>query len=67
MIERLRAIDSPVLADVRGRGLWAEPRSIRLSTGREACERLMAKARACRRDSRRGGSLRAAARHHPRL
>jgi ornithine--oxo-acid transaminase len=44
MIARLRAIDSPVLADVRGRGLWAAAEiDPRFSTGREACERLMAK------------------------
>jgi ornithine--oxo-acid transaminase len=44
MIERLRAIDSPVLTDVRGRGLWAAAEiNPRFSTGREACERLMAK------------------------
>jgi ornithine--oxo-acid transaminase len=44
MIERLRAIDSPVLTDVRGRGLWAAAEiDPRFSTGREACERLMAK------------------------
>jgi ornithine--oxo-acid transaminase len=44
MIERLRAIDSPVLTDVRGRGLWAAAEiNPCFSTGREACERLMAK------------------------
>ncbi len=44
MIERLRAIDSPVLTDVRGRGLWAAAEiNPRFSTGRDACERLMAK------------------------
>ena len=44
MIERLRAIDSPVLTAVRGRGLWAAAEiNPRFSTGREACERLMAK------------------------
>jgi len=44
MIERLRAIDSPALTDVRGRGLWAAAEiNPRFSTGREACERLMAK------------------------
>ena len=67
MIERLRAIDSPVLTDVRGRGLWAAAEiNPRFSTGREACERLMAKRRAVEGDPRCGGSLRAAARHHPR-
>jgi ornithine--oxo-acid transaminase len=44
MIERLRAIKSPVLRDVRGRGLWAAAEiDPRFSTGREACERLLAK------------------------
>jgi ornithine--oxo-acid transaminase len=44
MIERLRAIDSPVLTDVRGRGLWAAAEiDPRFATGREACLRLMAK------------------------
>jgi ornithine--oxo-acid transaminase len=44
MIERLRAIHSPVLTAVRGRGLWAAAEiNPRFSTGREACERLMAK------------------------
>jgi ornithine--oxo-acid transaminase len=44
MIARLRAIDSPVLTAVRGRGLWAAAEiDPRFSTGREACERLMAK------------------------
>jgi ornithine--oxo-acid transaminase len=44
MIKRLRAIDSPVLTDVRGRGLWAAAEiNPHFSTGREACERLMAK------------------------
>src|SRR5712672_119919 len=44
MLERIRAIDSPVLTAVRGRGLWAAAEiNPRFSTGREACERLMAK------------------------
>jgi ornithine--oxo-acid transaminase len=44
MSERLRAIESPVLRDVRGRGLWAAAEiDPRFSTGREACERLLAK------------------------
>jgi ornithine--oxo-acid transaminase len=44
MIERLRAIKSPVLRDVRGRGLWAAAEmDPRFSTGREACERLLVK------------------------
>jgi ornithine--oxo-acid transaminase len=44
MLGRLRAIRSPALRDVRGRGLWAgaeiEPR---VASAREACERLLAK------------------------
>jgi ornithine--oxo-acid transaminase len=44
MIGRLRAIDSPALKQVRGRGLWAgadiEPEA---ATAREVCERLLAK------------------------
>jgi ornithine--oxo-acid transaminase len=44
MIERLRAIRSPVLKEVRGRGLWAgveiDPE---FGTAREFCERLLAK------------------------
>jgi ornithine--oxo-acid transaminase len=44
MLARLRAIKSPVLKAVRGRGLWAaaeiEPR---IATAREVCERLLAK------------------------
>jgi ornithine--oxo-acid transaminase len=44
MSERLRAIKSPVLQDVRGRGLWAAAEiDPRFATGREACERLLAK------------------------
>jgi ornithine--oxo-acid transaminase len=44
MIKRLRAIGGPVLTDVRGRGLWAAAEiNPRFATGREACERLMAK------------------------
>jgi ornithine--oxo-acid transaminase len=44
MLGRLRAIKSPALKAVRGRGLWAgaeiEPR---IASAREACERLLAK------------------------
>src|SRR5207302_1346626 len=44
MLERLRAIKSPALKAVRGRGLWIgaeiEPR---IASAREACERLLAK------------------------
>jgi ornithine--oxo-acid transaminase len=44
MIKRLRAVGGPVLTDVRGRGLWAAAEiNPRFATGREACERLMAK------------------------
>jgi ornithine--oxo-acid transaminase len=44
MLERLRAIRSPALKEVRGRGLWAgaeiDPDA---ASAREACERLLAK------------------------
>jgi ornithine--oxo-acid transaminase len=44
MIDRLRAVTSPVLKDVRGRGLWAgveiDPH---FATAREICERLLTK------------------------
>jgi ornithine--oxo-acid transaminase len=44
MLERLRAIGSPVLKEVRGRGLWAgveiDPG---FATARVVCERLLAK------------------------
>ena len=44
MIARLRAIKSPVLKDVRGRGLWAGAEiDPAIATAREACERLLAK------------------------
>ena len=44
MLERLRAIKSPVLKDVRGRGLWAGAEiDPEFATAREACERLLAK------------------------
>jgi ornithine--oxo-acid transaminase len=42
MIDRLRAVRSPVLKEVRGRGLWAgveiDPR---FASAREICERLL--------------------------
>jgi ornithine--oxo-acid transaminase len=44
MIERLHALTSPVLKDIRGRVLWAgveiDPR---FATAREMCERLLTK------------------------
>jgi ornithine--oxo-acid transaminase len=44
MIDRLRAVTSPVLKEVRGRGLWAgveiDPH---FATAREICERLLTK------------------------
>jgi len=44
MLRRLRAIKSPALKDVRGRGLWVgaeiEPA---VASAREVCERLLAK------------------------
>jgi ornithine--oxo-acid transaminase len=44
MMRRLRAIDSPALKTVRGRGLWVgaeiEPK---VASARDACERLLAK------------------------
>jgi ornithine--oxo-acid transaminase len=44
MLARLRAIDSPALKDVRGRGLWAGAEIDPAVAGaREACERLLAK------------------------
>src|ERR1700730_9869560 len=43
MLERLRAIASPALKDVRGRGLWVGAEIDPAITGaREACERLLA-------------------------
>jgi len=42
MIERLRAMTSPVLKAVRGRGLWAAAEiDPRFATAREVCERLV--------------------------
>ena len=44
MIERLRAVRSPALKDVRGRGLWAGAEiDPRFSSARFVCERLLAK------------------------
>jgi ornithine--oxo-acid transaminase len=44
MLERLRAIRSPVLTEIRGRGLWAGAEiNPRFATARRACEALLAK------------------------
>jgi ornithine--oxo-acid transaminase len=44
MLERLRAINSPVLKEVRGRGLWAGAEiDPRFATARQACEALLKK------------------------
>ncbi len=44
MLERLRAIRSPALKEVRGRGLWAGAEiNPRFATARQACEALLAK------------------------
>src|SRR5262244_764334 len=44
MLRRLRAIKSPVLTEVRGRGLWAGAEiDPRFATARQACEALLAK------------------------
>jgi ornithine--oxo-acid transaminase len=44
MLERLRAIRSPVLKEVRGRGLWAGAEiDPQFATARHACEALLAK------------------------
>src|SRR5262249_56337389 len=44
MLRRLRAIDSPALKAVRGRGLWVGAEiDPRIASAREACERLLAK------------------------
>jgi ornithine--oxo-acid transaminase len=44
MLERLRAVRSPVLEAVRGRGLWAAAEiDPRFATARQVCERLVAK------------------------
>jgi ornithine--oxo-acid transaminase len=44
MLERLRAIRSPVLREIRGRGLWAGAEiDPHFATARQACEALLAK------------------------
>jgi ornithine--oxo-acid transaminase len=44
MMARLRAIRSPVLKEVRGRGLWAGAEiDPKIASARDACERLLAK------------------------
>jgi ornithine--oxo-acid transaminase len=44
MLERLRAIESPALKDVRGRGLWVGAEiDPAVASARESCERLLAK------------------------
>src|SRR6185437_6413247 len=44
MLQRLKRIKSPVLKDVRGRGLWAGAEiAARFGDARAACERLLAK------------------------
>ena len=44
MMRRLRAIVSPALKEVRGRGLWVGAEiAPEIATAREACERLLAK------------------------
>jgi ornithine--oxo-acid transaminase len=44
MLKRLRAIKSPVLKDVRGRGLWVGAEiDPKIASAREACERLLTK------------------------
>jgi ornithine--oxo-acid transaminase len=44
MLQRLRRIKSPVLKDVRGRGLWAGAEiDARFGDARMACERLLTK------------------------
>jgi ornithine--oxo-acid transaminase len=44
MIERLRALTSPALTDVRGRGLWAGAEiDPQIASARQICERLLAK------------------------
>jgi ornithine--oxo-acid transaminase len=44
MLERLRALRSPVLTEVRGRGLWAGAEiNPRFGTARRTCEALLAK------------------------
>jgi ornithine--oxo-acid transaminase len=44
MLRRLRAIDSPALKEVRGRGLWvAAEIDPKIASARETCERLLEK------------------------
>jgi ornithine--oxo-acid transaminase len=44
MLDRLRAVDSPALKEVRGRGLWVGAEiDPAIARTREACERLLAK------------------------
>jgi ornithine--oxo-acid transaminase len=44
MLQRLRAMRSPALRQIRGQGLWAGAEiDPRFASGREACERLLAK------------------------
>jgi ornithine--oxo-acid transaminase len=44
MMERLRALQSPVLTEVRGRGLWAGAEiNPQIATARQICESLLAK------------------------
>ena len=44
ILRRLRAIDSPALKDVRGRGLWVGAEiDPKVASAREACERLLEK------------------------
>jgi ornithine--oxo-acid transaminase len=44
MLDRLRAIDSPALKEVRGRGLWVGAEiDPAIASAREVCERLLAK------------------------
>ena len=64
MLARLGAIGSPVLKDVRGRGLLAGAEIDPIyASAREVCELLLHEARAVQGHARHGGALRAAARH----
>ena len=67
MLARLRAIDSPALKDVRGRGLWAGAEiNPEFATAREACERLLGEGRALEGDAPDRGAAGAAAHHRAR-
>ena len=67
MLERLRAIKSPALKEVRGRGLWAGAEiDPAIASAREACERLLDEGRAVEGDARHGRSFGAAADHRAR-